>query len=298
MLLTIALCALIPAFLLEEAPVLSPREASVRSLTEALERRSAESDPQRLARLSQAVVDLRSELGMEGGGWMLSALLEETAERAASDTKNALRELSSQLSVLAEDLMFEPLIEAQLPLGFPAPTPVHSIARKTYPAYRMANTPSKGSQGGGAFWTLFRHIQSNKVEMTAPVEMTYGARGEALVEERMAFLYGDPELGEVGSQGAVEVVDIAPMEVLSLGCRGRSSRRRVEAGLALLENWLSQHPELEAAGPVRSMGYNSPMVPVSRSYFEVQLPIRRKPAETTADEASLVRVEADSKTRE
>jgi hypothetical protein len=32
------------------------------------------------------------------------------------------------------------------------------------------------------------------------------------------------------------------------------------------------------------MGYNSPMVPLSRSYFEVQLPIRRKPVEAPAEE--------------
>ena len=147
MLLSIALLALLPTCFLEIPSTVSVREDSARKLTEALTRREAESAAQRLARLSQVVVEVHSGLGMERGGWMLTSLLERAASRADRDAVGAVEELSEQLAGLAGDLRFEPLIEADLPLGFPAPTPVHSITRKTYPTYRMANTPSKGSRG-------------------------------------------------------------------------------------------------------------------------------------------------------
>jgi hypothetical protein len=149
---------------------------------------------------------------------------------------------------------------------------VLEVELKRYPAYRMASAPSGGR--GGGFWTLFRHIESNEIAMTAPVEMTY-AEGERLREERMAFLYGSMEIGETGTDGQVDVVDVAPAWVVSMGCRGRMTRARVAEARAELERWVSASGAWEIAGPLRSMGYNSPMVPASRSYFEVQLPVRR-----------------------
>ena len=98
----------------------------------------------------------------------------------------------------------------------------------------------------------------------------------------MAFLYESTAQGTAGRQGDVRVQDVPEMLVLSLGCRGRMDRQRVQKGLERLEAWLAEHPEYEAAGPVRSMGYNSPMVPAFRRYFEVQIPLRRVNTAPTA----------------
>lgn len=44
--------------------------------------------------------------------------------------------------------------------------------------------------------------------------------------------------------------------------------------------WLTEHPEWTAAGPPRSLAYNSPFVPGFVKYSEVQIPVARRPADT------------------
>jgi hypothetical protein len=84
---------------------------------------------------------------------------------------------------------FQPIKEAEMPVGFPDYTPVGQIEVKQYPTYRTA-----AASGAAAFWTLFRHIQENKVKMTAPVEMDYGdPRDEKSQRHSMAFLYETPD---------------------------------------------------------------------------------------------------------
>jgi hypothetical protein len=90
----------------------------------------------------------------------------------------------------------------------------------------------------------------------------------------MAFLYGSIALGDVGSAGKVEVVDVPAMTVLSLGSRGFDRPSRVEEMQARLSGWLRVNHEWELAGELRTMGYNSPTVRRDLRYFEVQIPIR------------------------
>ena len=78
------------------------------------------------------------------------------------------------------DLAFEPIMEAPLPVGFPAPVPAGEIAVIEYPRYRLARAGMKGGQNG-TFFTLFRHIQSNDIPMTAPVEMTMDEDGTGMM---------------------------------------------------------------------------------------------------------------------
>lgn len=68
------------------------------------------------------------------------------------------------------------------------------------------------------------------------------------------------DLGALGRDGKVEVVDVEPMTVLTVGSRGFDRPTRFAELKARLEAWLAQSPEWEAAGPLRVMGYNSPMV--------------------------------------
>ena len=162
-----------------------------------------------------------------------------------------------------------------MPAGFPDYTPVGEIEFKDYPAYRKAR-----ASGTTRFWTLFRHISQNNVKMTAPVEMDFGDPvAETFREGTMSFLYERPDQGSAGEHGSVEVVDVPAMRVVSIGCRGgRTSAAVMEARRKLLRH-LAGNKDYVVAGPMRVMGYNSPFVPRDRSFFEVQIPVRRATAE-------------------
>jgi hypothetical protein len=167
---------------------------------------------------------------------------------------------------------FQPILEAELPEGFPGPIAVDEVALKEYPTYRMARRES-GSPG--TFWALFRHIKRHEIPMTAPVQLDYrfGDSGEPR-EASMAFLYGRKQLGRVGKEGTVEVVDVPATTVLSLGVRGGRSPEKVAAAAERLTAWLDAHRDLyTAAGELRVMAYNSPFVPRGRRYYEVQIPV-------------------------
>lgn len=194
--------------------------------------------------------------------------------RALFDVERANDELVSELRAIASDLAFEPFLEAELPAGFPAPTMVGEIELRSYPRYRMATAPMDGGRTNGAFWKLFQHITTNDIPMTAPVETTYAIDGERVRATTMAFLYEGPEQGSAGVDGAVEVLDAEPERVVSMGLRGSDRRERVDAAHARLLAWIAARPELEVAGDMRTMGYNSPMVRGSRRTYEVQVPVR------------------------
>jgi len=187
--------------------------------------------------------------------------------------------LSETLRATHKTLTFRPLVEAELPLGFPAPGPLGEIRIKDYPAYRMAVSDS----GGAAFWTLFRHIKRNEIAMTAPVEMSFGPADAARpAEQSMAFLYGSTALGQTGTEGNVEVVDAAPMTVVSLGLAGDRSMSRIETARDRLLAWLAADGRFEASGPMRVLGYNSPFVARDQRYWEVQIPVQPRAGDEAA----------------
>lgn len=158
-----------------------------------------------------------------------------------------------------------------MPEGFPQYTPVGEIEVKQYPAYRRAET-----SGSLAFWTLFEHIKSEGISMTAPVEMTYQTDGPPVGREQsMAFLYGDKDAGSPGRKGAVAVVDVRATEVVSIGIRGPRTEAVLVQAEQQLRTWLQQNTSrYEQTGAVRVLGYNSPFVPRDRQFFELQVPIR------------------------
>jgi hypothetical protein len=170
-----------------------------------------------------------------------------------------------------ENGRFKPMIEAELPEGFPGYTPVGTIEVKQYPKYRKAETSGKV-----AFWSLYSHIKDNQIAMTAPVEMTLAAdKANQLQEQSMAFLYGKANQGNLGKQGSVTVVDVAQMTVVSIGVRGPRSDAVVADAQARLTKWLAQNKERYVeSGAVRLLGYNSPFVPKNKQFFELQIPIR------------------------
>jgi hypothetical protein len=171
----------------------------------------------------------------------------------------------------ADDREFMPIVEAEMPDGFPQYTPVRDVQIKRYPAYRKAEAELNS---GGAFWTLFSHTKKNDISMTAPVEMSY-TDGQRPSEASMSFLYRRPDQGKSGREGSVEVIDVPPMVVVSTGVRGPRTTESVAEARDRLKAWLESNKERYASdGELRVMAYNSPFVPRDRNYFEVEIPIR------------------------
>lgn len=200
--------------------------------------------------------------------------LKETVREAMSHIATQPRAASLLVELVAReverDLAFEPMMEAALPEGFPYPAPAGEIRVVTYPGYRRAKTPVEQRRSNGAFFALFRHISSNDIAMTAPVEMTVD--GERRID--MAFLYGDPETGSVGTDGRVEVQDVPPMTVVTMGVAGSTESQASRDALAAVDAWLERNDaRWKRAGQTRVMGYNGPSVPRRRQFSEVQVPV-------------------------
>ncbi|MEM1108809.1 MAG: heme-binding protein [Planctomycetota bacterium] len=171
-------------------------------------------------------------------------------------------------------------LSAGLPEGFPQPGPADQIVLKTYPAYRVAH-----AEGGDAFMQLFRHIKSNGIAMTAPVEMTLEpvAEGESRVGRAdMFFMYARPDMGQTGpdadsatpgNEPRVHVADLPPAQALSLGFFGYATPDRINQAVDDLRAELETRNDLVAAGPPRLFGYHDPRVPADRRFSEVQIPV-------------------------
>ena len=170
-------------------------------------------------------------------------------------------------------LTFKPKVEAPVPAGFPAPTPVGVVEIKKLPVYRMAKVNNAG--GGNNFFTLFNHIKKNKIEMTAPVEMTMAEKNGKYTESSMAFLYQETTLGKVGPQGNIAVLDTKECMVASIGMRGSPSSENIESARRWLIEKIKSAPEAyEIEGELKVMGYNSPFMPEKLRYYEVQLQLK------------------------
>ena len=218
---------------------------------------------------------------------LLSCASKEESPRAATRT----------ISAETQEPMKAPFAfnEASLPRGFPTLGPVGTVIVKNYPAYRAAVVRENHRQGERAqqnsmFGVLFKHIKKNDIPMTAPVEMTYESSTEppgATATTKpaatpspsrpvaMAFLYGQPEWGKPGADGAIDVVDVPAMTVVSVGVRGSYNAENFNEAMGKLTAYLSENTgRYLAAGPPRYLGYNSPFVPGFLRIGEVQIPVK------------------------
>lgn len=177
-------------------------------------------------------------------------------------------------------------IDTPLPQGYPKPTPPGAIDLKTYPGVRRAEVVGAGTPDGGmnsAFWPLFNHIKKHDIAMTSPVEMDYqglkAGEQKAPSEWSMAFLYRTAELNQPGQEGNVIVRDAPEVTVIAIGMKGDYSMKLVQEGSKQIEAWLAANPGWEPAGNWRSLYYNGPALFYWNKWAEVQLPVRRAPAQ-------------------
>jgi DNA gyrase inhibitor GyrI len=250
------------------------RQNAAKILRTTLGRPGPASDPPpaELARCRSAVSRAIELVGPDCHAAAELTLALREADTADPTSESTLTKLREQIREVCDRLAFAPLMEAEMPEGFPPPTPLGEVEVKKYPVYRMAMTRAGESS---AFWVLFGHIKRNKVAMTTPVEMNYQNSGNSEPEPRsMAFLYGDRNLAPTGTDGAVSVVDVPAQTVVSAGLRGEREPQKVVAARQKLMKWIEDNSDrYRPAGEMRVLGYNSPFVPSSQKYFEVQIPI-------------------------
>lgn len=208
---------------------------------------------------------------------LVRKLFQAADQTAKGGQAEQVRAWKSALKEAQSLLRFKPLDEAPLPDGFPECVPPGEIRVQAYPAYRIARTATGGLTGeNGAFWTLFNHIKSAEIAMTAPVEMTLNDEGQPAKKSSMAFLYRSTTQGKPGKKGSVDVIDVPAHEALVIGLRGWNNPERIKEARQLLQQWLDEHAEEFAAdGPFRVCGYNSPFVPDQQQFTEVTIPVRR-----------------------
>lgn len=174
---------------------------------------------------------------------------------------------------------------APLPEGFPPPTKAGQIEVKRYPAYRSGTYTYKGKLSQAAnesFGPLFQHISSNSISMTAPVEARYpsitlnevpNSNPDEVGKAEVSFLYRNESIAPKQVAEGIKVENHPPTTVVSIGISGAYTYASYQKNLALLQEWLRNHPSYKVAGPPRRFFYDSPFTPDSFKRSEVQIPI-------------------------
>jgi hypothetical protein len=173
---------------------------------------------------------------------------------------------------------------APLPEGFPPPTAEGNIELKQYPTYRAATVQVTGDLANASsrgFSPLFRHISSNDISMTAPVETRYPTatlQGGAAVqgEAAVSFLYRSLDIVPQEVAQDVQVEDISPMTVVSIGVRGGYDYDIYTRSIDRLQAWLLEHPDYTVAGPPRRFFYDGPYIPDPLKRSDIQIPVQRR----------------------
>ena len=225
-------------------------------------------------RLAALQVAAKAVMVARPNNLLISTKLQTVLDQPETNVNKQVKSLQAALSESAAILNFRIKNESDLPKWFPEPSALGEIQLKDYPSYRLARAPSKKDN---AFFTLFNHIKSNNIEMTAPVEMRYDESNQKYQQIDMAFLYGALDWGKLGDAGkGVIVEDIPAMSTVAIGLTGDfdpNASTYIEA----LESWLAQNAsEYERDGKVRVMGYNSPFVWKSQRFFEIEIPVRKQ----------------------
>lgn len=129
------------------------------------------------------------------------------------------------------------------------------------------------------FTPLFRHISNNDISMTAPVETRYPVAtlerdtaqdGEAAV----SFLYRSLDTVPQEVAQGIQIEDIPPMTVVSIGTRGRYNLKTYQASIERLQAWLVEHPEYEVMGQPRRFLYDGPFLPDAVKRSDIQIPVQ------------------------
>jgi SOUL heme-binding protein len=175
---------------------------------------------------------------------------------------------------------------APLPDGFPPPTSAGKIEVKQYPAYRSGTYTYKGKLSQAAnesFDPLFKHISSNDISMTAPVEARYpsvtleklpNSNPDEVGQAEVSFLYRNQDIQPKQIAEGIKVENHPSITVVSIGVSGPYTYASYQENLARLRDWLAKHPSYVVTGSPRRFFYDSPFTPDPFKRSEVQIPIQ------------------------
>jgi len=234
-------------------------------------------------RMSQNVLGMHMSKWMNRLRWALAGLAGGCAganqpESSIPPSPAEVRPpVASRPAAASEPAASRPFVipEASLPAGFPPPGEVGVIAVKHYPAFREARVQASDAGKDDMFMTLFDHIKSNDISMTAPVEITWNQPTTQPAEPvAMAFLYKNNGIGKTGTDGKVTVVDMPAETVISIAVRGGYGPGNFSAAVSKLRDFLAAHSDqYKQNGAPRYLAYNSPFVPPFLRFGEVQIPV-------------------------
>jgi hypothetical protein len=195
-------------------------------------------------------------------------LLSATLRSAPAEPRAAAWAFRNAYDHILLDGEFSPHLEAPLPSGFQPPGPVGVCVLKPFPPFRCARTST------GGFGQLFQHISSRGIAMTAPVLSSLAPFPSGGAVD-MAFLYQTQGTGVLGAAGnGVQVEDVPAQDCLCLGVRGEMGEGMRSIARQVLEEHMGAQG-LRAVGAFRQAGFNSPMVPASQRYWELQVPVEK-----------------------
>ncbi len=159
------------------------------------------------------------------------------------------------------------------------PTTPGELELKSLPACRIIETKSDGAyfeKNNGMFMSLFRYIDSNKIEMTAPVE------AKVSNTSAMRFYLGAGTSGKsYADTDKVKVIELPERQVAAYGQRGSYTEERFKRGAEKVTSWLTEHPDYEANGDIYAVYWDGPFKPGLLKTSEVHLPVRKKPVPPT-----------------
>ena len=149
---------------------------------------------------------------------------------------------------------------------------------KTLPAGILLKSSTSGSyfdQSGALFRPLFRYISDHDISMTVPVEAS-------IDEAAMYFWIAENEKSKVTDDSdSVEVIEIPERFVASRGAKGGYSRENFEEARDELLAWLETRTDLQITGEPYAVYWNGPFTLWFLKQFEVHLPVRQVPPETS-----------------
>ncbi|MGF1520350.1 MAG: GyrI-like domain-containing protein, partial [Nodosilinea sp.] len=89
------------------------------------------------------------------------------------------------------------------------------------------------------------------------------------------FLYRSLDIVPQEVAQDIQIEDIPPMTVVSIGTRGRYDLESYQASIQQLQTWLAAHPDYTVVGSPRRFFYDGPFLPDALKRSDVQIPVQR-----------------------
>jgi len=152
-------------------------------------------------------------------------------------------------------------------------TPVNTIEVKTVPAARVIQTRQGDNyfkNSDRLFKSLFRYIDTHKIDMTVPVI------GEIQKSGMAFFVLGKDANRNILNSPDVTVAELPSRQVISYGVRGAYTEKNISKARSRLEQYLLDHPDYLPDGDAYAVFWNGPFMIGFLKRFEIHIPIKPK----------------------